>query len=75
MKRMDIGQGQLTGKHLRVVSMKQVKSHEVSRDVDEKQGICGHNNANPQNPCKVKPKVLQLSLIVVIVIGLVRAQV
>jgi hypothetical protein len=55
--------------------MKQVKRHEVGRDVDEKQAICGHNNANPQNPCKVKPKVLQLSQIVMIVISLERTQV
>ena len=71
---MDIGQGQLTSKRLRVGSMKHVKRHEVGGNVDEKQGICGYNNANPQNTYKVKSKVLQLSLIVVIVLGLVRVQ-
>ena len=70
---MDIGQGQLTRKRLRVGSMRHVKRHEVGGDVDNKQGICGYNNTEPQNSCKVKPKSLQLPLVEVIAIRLVKA--
>jgi hypothetical protein len=53
--------------------MNHVKRCEVGGDVDDKQGICRHNNADPQNPCQVNPNTLQLPLVKVIAIGLVKA--